>query len=140
MLFRYSCIICISLVLNKATPRSEIQFVFFFFFFPELHSASPFFIPWLNLSASSSFYLILSPGLPPLCCLTHSTLPAIIKPENIFHPHANHPPCSLIICVLRAHTPQTVVYNQSKRQLKLKGKCSLWRWMEGLNINWMRLT
>lgn len=113
----------------------------------------------LNLSASPSpppfflFHSFSGPTFLPSSALFFFSRRArrsqrLSLPENIFHPHANQTAVlSLITCVLflfpflsRTHTPKTVVHNQSKRQLKLKGKRSLWRWMEGLNINWMRLT
>lgn len=136
----------------------KLGLVFFCFVFPKLHSASPLFPPLiltdltpLPLSLLSLFISLFFSGLPPLCCLTLA-LDCSERLSNLrifFHPHANHPTMlSLIVPALPplppprpgpSH-PQTAVCNQSKRQLKLKGKRSLWRWMEGLNINRMRLT
>lgn len=136
MLFPYSGVICISLVLNKATPRREIRL------FCSVFVASSSSQQSQHLSLFLLSFGCFSSGLPRLRLAVAVDRSERLSNLRIFSiPMQITPPrLSLIIPASPPLPPLTVACNQSKRQLKLKGKRSLLRWMEGLNINRMRLT
>lgn len=140
LLFFHSVVFAYLIVLKKASPPSEMLA---FFIASVLHL----FLLRPPPSLSRSLFLSLTVSPLPLSISLHfshwpQTAPSyyqtcvFIPSHSMFHPHANRM-CSL----LSLSPPKRLCVIKVNGRAKAKGKQRFApRWMEGLNINRMRLT